>query len=524
MNFLRLPDPLLAVLYEDQEILAVDKPYGINSHTNDSKLGNEDLIHDGLIEIFEKQFSQKLHIVHRLDQTTTGVIIFAKSEDARKRYADFFRNRQVKKTYWFLTAGNRKNDAPFTIDTEIAHKGKDLEAKTNFSLLKRVGHFSLWQANPLTGRNHQIRIHGQVAGLSLLGDAKYEGAQFPFLCLHNHKIEFPNGLVITSTAPPYFDDLKILQNRALAQLFFETDRRMRLFSSRIDQCLRLVHNKELGYTVDRFGKAILLSVYKENWTDTDRDIFVRYSEQMKLPIFVRMMLNRGKDPVAKTDFTIGSEPTEIEWIAREDDIGYEIRSNSGLSFGLFLDQRLQRNWVRQNVEGMTVLNLFSYTCGFSAAAALGGAKSVTSVDTNKNVLNWGRKNFEVNGLSTEAHPFLCRDGLTYLDQCANKGTKFDLIICDPPSFSRGEKGVFKIEQSLEALLTKCMKLMTHNGSVLFSTNYENFYVDDIRRAILKVQKELKIKDLAISSVQSALDFELPEKKPILKSFLIRRAN
>ena len=143
-------------------------------------------------------------------------------------------------------------------------------------------------------------------------------------------------------------------------------------------------------------------------------------------------------------------------------------------------------------------------------------------DTNKNVLNWGRRNFEINQLDTEKHKFLCRDSVAYLEQCLAKDVKFDLIICDPPSFSRGDKGVFKIENSLEILLRNCLSCLNEKGDLLFSTNFENFVVDDIRKAILKVQAELKIKDLEINCVHSALDFELAGKRAILKSFLIRK--
>ena len=84
MNFLRLNDKLLSVLFEDSEIIAIDKAYGINTHTNESKVGNTDFFQDGLIEIFEKNLKIKLYIVHRLDQTTTGVIVFAKSPESAK--------------------------------------------------------------------------------------------------------------------------------------------------------------------------------------------------------------------------------------------------------------------------------------------------------------------------------------------------------------------------------------------------------------------------------------------------------
>ena len=518
MNFLRLNDKLLSVLFENEEILAIDKSYGINAHTNDSKIGNSDFIQDGFIEIYEKNFGNKLHIVHRLDQTTTGVMIFAKSAEAAKKYAAFFFDRLVKKTYLFIT--NAVCDkSEFSINKVIIHKGRELDAETDFKKLKTQAGFTLWQANPHTGRNHQIRIHAKEAGISILGDELYGGANYTFLSLHNQRIEFPDGIVINSKPPVYFEDLAVLKNPTLAHAMFEADRRIRLFAKAApDECFRLVH-KDLGYSIDQFGKYLALSSYSDKWTDSDQKTFLALSEHLQKPMLVRLMPDRGRDPLHKERFHIGGD-IEPVWLAREGAIQYEMRADSGQSYGLFLDQRLQRQWVLANAKGKDVLNLFAYTCGFSAAAALGGASQVTSVDTNKNVLNWGRKNFEVNGIDPAAHRFLLRDSIDYLDQCAKKEIKFDLIICDPPSFSRGEKGVFKIENSLEPLLKKCLACLKPGGDLLFSTNFENFYIDDIRKSILKVKGELGLQ-MQINNILPALDFELAGQKTVLKSFLLR---
>lgn len=524
MNFLRLPDCLLTVLFEDSEIIAVDKPYGINSHTNEAKAGNGDFIQDGLIEIYEKQLGHRLYIVHRLDQTTTGVIIFAKTPEAAKKYAAYFFDRLVKKTYWFVTAAKSAQET-YEIDQTIIHKARDLEAKTLLRRLKKSPTYELWQANPLTGRNHQIRIHAKAAGIPILGDEKYNGATYGFLCLHNHKIEFPNGIILTSVAPPYFENLQLLTDTLLAKALFETDRRKRLFSAGVadTQCFRLMHGKEesSGFTIDQFGQYLTLSSFNEHWTDANLKTFSAFAETVKKSIYVRLMHNRGKDPLNKSQLFIGAGAPEKVWVASESNINYEMRADSGQSFGLFLDQRLQRNWVLNNSKGREVLNLFSYTCGFSVAAALGGAVQVTSVDTNKNVLNWGRKNFEINKLEPTKYKFLLRDSLDFLESCLKKQLKFDLIICDPPSFSRGEKGVFKIETSLETLLRNCLNCLSENGDLLFSTNFENIYIDDIRKIILKLKNELGLKKLEVFNIHPALDFELAGQKPVLKSFLIK---
>ena len=258
MKFLRLPDILLSTLFEDDDIIAIYKPYGLNAHTNDSKLEHSDAVQDGLIEMYEKQRGSRLHIIHRLDQTTTGVMIFGKSAESAKKYAEYFFNRQVKKTYLFVTK-NKSEKKSYLINQQIIHKAKELDAETDLKFIKKSDNFELWQANPHTGRNHQIRIHSQVAGISILGDEKYEGHAFPFLCLHNWRIEFPNGVVILSKPPVYFENLSLLDRAASAVKFFEADRRERLFSQAgRNQCFRLGH-KDSVFTLDQFGETICVS-------------------------------------------------------------------------------------------------------------------------------------------------------------------------------------------------------------------------------------------------------------------------
>jgi 23S rRNA (cytosine1962-C5)-methyltransferase len=531
MNFLTLPDYFLSILFENEDIIAIDKPYGFNAHTNDSKIEHSDFIKDGLIELYEKQLNRKLHIIHRLDQTTTGVMIFGKSTDSAKKYADFFLNRQVKKTYWFIT-GSKSAKLDFLINTPILHKGGELEAQTQLKLLKTDSFYGLWQANPFTGRNHQIRIHAKQAEISILGDVKYGGADFPFLLLHNHRIEFPNDIVIVSQAPEYFYNLALLQDQFLARSFFERDRRLRLFAhSDIEgQCFRLVHsvnyNKEIGFTLDQMGKILVLNWFKERWSEQDRKRFLVLSEKLNKPILVRMLGDRAKIPISQKSIFIipnGVDPAIVlpkAWEAKENSINYELRSDSGQSIGLFTDQRLQRNWVLRNSSGKSVLSLFASTGCYGLAAVVGNAVQVTSVESSKNNLNWAKKNFELNGLEASRFLFYCRDSLSFLEQCINKEVKYDLIVCDVPSFVRREKAYFKIETGLEELLKNCLQCLNTKGELLVSIHYEGFYIDEIRKIILKAQQILPSIQVKINCILPALDFELPNEKANLKSFLI----
>ncbi|MES2803551.1 MAG: pseudouridine synthase [Bdellovibrionota bacterium] len=504
MNFLRLPDILLSVLFEDEDILAIDKPYGFNAHTNDSKIEHSDFIQDGLIEIYEKQWGRKLHIIHRLDQTTTGVMIFGKSVDSAKKYAEYFFNREVKKTYMFVTK-KKSEKKSFTINQQIIHKAKELDAETDLAFVKKSANFELWQANPHTGRNHQIRIHAKAAGISILGDTKYNGHNYAFLCLHNCRIEFPNGIVILSKMPAYFEDLTILDDVVLARAYFEADRRQRLFAKADKgQCFRLSHN-DSDFTIDQFGETIALTWFKERWTEADAKKFSAFAKTLTKELVVQK---------------VHTETKTTTWIAAEGDLQYEIRGDAGQVSGLVLSQRLQRQWILKNSENKSVLNLFSQTATASLAAALGKASQVTVVETSKKYLEWAKKNFELNKLANESFKFLNRDSLTYLEQCKTKGITFDLIICEAPAFFRRERSVFKIENNLEELIKNCLQCLADKGQILFSTSFDALFIDDIRKTIVKVQKDLRIDKLEINCILPSLDYELPDEKIGLKSFLI----
>lgn len=487
MNFLRLFDPLLSILFEDDDILAINKPYGFNAHTNDSKIEHSEFIQDGLIEIYEKNFKRKLHIIHRLDQTTTGVMIFGKSPEAAKKYAEYFFERKVQKTYQFITKtvpSAKPKQTEFKITDVIIHKGKELDAVTDFKFVKKNSEYELWQAEPHTGRNHQIRIHAKSAGISILGDPKYEGAEFQFLCLHNCQIEFPNGLVIKSKPPAYFDDLNLLKDSHQVKIAFDIDRRQRMFSKADkDQCFRLVHSKN---------------------KDKNKDLIIDRLGQVQI---------QQNPNVEQTDIP-------STWIAYENKIKFELHTDLKNNSGLFTNQRLQRNWVLENSAGKSVLNLFSHTGGYSVCAAIGKASSVTSVDLNKNSLNWSRKNFEINGVDQEPHKFLLRDSLTYIQQCLSKNIKFDLITCDAPTFYRREKGIFKIEDQIGSLIECCLLCLNINGNILFSTTADDLYIDEIKSVILSALTKSKLQTMKISCILPSLDFELPDEKPYLKSFLI----
>jgi 23S rRNA (cytosine1962-C5)-methyltransferase len=223
--------------------------------------------------------------------------------------------------------------------------------------------------------------------------------------------------------------------------------------------------------VERFGHDILISFKRvlirerliqelKEWAD---DIPFKFER-----IFARFVPRKSeqRDPPR----LICGNPTEnLQTIATERRLKFGIDFGAGFSVGLFPDQRENRSFVRQ-LAPKSLLNCFAYTCSFSVSAANVGATTL-NIDLSKKSLARGRENFSLNSLSTIAHRFIADDVMAVLPGLARKGEKFDVVILDPPTFSRSPGGkTFHVENDFEKLLVDSLELTARNGHVLVSTN------------------------------------------------------
>ena len=173
----------------------------------------------------------------------------------------------------------------------------------------------------------------------------------------------------------------------------------------------------------------------------------------------------------------GEEPGEIT--VGEAGVKYLVEPAGGYSSGLFLDQRLNRQWVRELAPRRT-LNLFAYTGSFTVCAALGGGETC-SVDASKRTLAKARENLRGNDVDpAEGHRFLADDAMKVVPRLVKRGEKFDLIVLDPPTFGRADGRVFRIEKDLPTLITECFGLLEPGGQMLVSSNYAEWEAWDLR--------------------------------------------
>ncbi len=171
------------------------------------------------------------------------------------------------------------------------------------------------------------------------------------------------------------------------------------------------------------------------------------------------------------------------FVVRESGLRFEINFNTGYSPGLFLDQRINRQKLSAIAGCKTVLNTFAYTCSFGVAAATAGASTV-NVDLSRRYLDWGKRNYELNKVAIDAHDFIYGDVFEWLGRFQRRGTKFDVIVLDPPTFSRDRKSsVFRIEDHYGALAELALSCLNHDGLLFCSTNYRAMAFDEFLRTL-----------------------------------------
>ena len=232
----------MKILYRDEHILVVDKPAGLP------------VLPDGweqdapyLVKMLEEEFGNpstlpsvaghRIYIVHRLDKTTSGVMVFARDAETHRALNMQFEKHEVEKTYHAIVEGNPKWDekvTKFPLRADVGRKHRTAvddkngkPSETRFRIIKRYqarpeqgrGEAALVEAKPMTGRTHQIRVHAYALGHPLLGDILYGATETHLIArpaLHAHSLTFTHPgtneqVTFTAERPEDFDrTLKLL--------------------------------------------------------------------------------------------------------------------------------------------------------------------------------------------------------------------------------------------------------------------------------------------------------------------------
>jgi len=237
---------------------------------------------------------------------------------------------------------------------------------------------------------------------------------------------------------------------------------------------------ELPVTVDLYGPAIVVNDYRyqdadgargggDDWLHQVRDAAAEAVGATEAFVKQRERLtHRDGQQYEKIE-----APPELRTV-REGGHAFKVNLSGYVDTGLFLDHRITRGKVAAEAGG-TMLNLFAYTGSFSVYAAAAG-KQTTTVDLSNTYLEWARENLALNGLTGE---IIHADVREFLAEAKRAGRTWDVIICDPPTFSNSKRMdyVWDVQRDHAALLDDVIDVWSGAGAVWFSTNKKKFGLD-----------------------------------------------
>jgi 23S rRNA (cytosine1962-C5)-methyltransferase len=472
-------------VHEDDDLLVVCKPPGWNTHAPSAHAGEG--IYDWL-KHREPRWA-RLAIVHRLDKDTSGLLVFGKTVEANRSLTAQFTAREVHKRYTLATDRPVARDE-FTAVSAVVRAGDRYvtrpasgagdRAETRFRVLRREDGRTWVEAQPVTGRTHQIRVHAAAEGLPILGDPLYGGAAASRLHLHAAALEFRHprtGESVRLESPAEFN------SPAAREL------RNAIIDRKLTTAYRAVHGAadgQRGRHRDRLGEWQLFEGEAAPPVEEASSLLgsTEGPPDVRGVYFKRLLRQVRKTPVAQASpQLVAGAPAPGRFTVTENGVTFELGFTEGYSTGLFLDQRdnrrrLLHGHVAANfplyggaaMPAPEVLNCFAYTCGFSVCAALGGARA-TSLDLSRKYLDWGRRNFALNGLDPAAHDFIYGDVFDWLRRLAKRDRSFDVILLDPPTFSRSPgRGDFRAEADYGRLVSLALPLLRPRGVLLASAN------------------------------------------------------
>ena len=469
------------VVSDDGHLLVIDKPVGVSSQAADPERP------DDIVTRLRAHLSGAYLGTHqRLDRDTSGVLVYARRKEENAKLAAQFEGRKVKKTYLACVAGWPKGRAHATLrDTLVQDKGGTMSvargrapggkpAVTHVKVRAQKGDRALLELELETGRTHQARVQLAHAGSPIAGDPMYGGAAAPRLMLHAAAIALVHpatGRPVRFEAPvpaelqawidrgdpgeSVYDDGPALA-RALGRALEKRWGLGRTEGPRATTAFRLVNEEGDGLprlAVDVYDAWLVAQLYDEGpegtWADRarrDRVLDALHAlgfdgVYLKVrPRQANVLVDTRREELAPAQAVRGSSaPAEIE--VREEGVPLLVRLGDGLSTGVFLDQRNNRRRVREMAAGKSLANLFSYTCAFTVAAAVGGAKRTVSVDASAAALERGRANLVHAGLLEKGeHAFAAADAMSWLARTARKGESFDLVVLESAELLVDQEG------------------------------------------------------------------------------------
>jgi 23S rRNA (cytosine1962-C5)-methyltransferase len=248
-----------------------------------------------------------------------------------------------------------------------------------------------------------------------------------------------------------------------------------------------------GVTVDRYGDFVVvqwLSAGALGWRDELYDA-IEAALKPRGIYEQRRLRPLGGQAVAEPAVRARGDEAPLELVvesrlggdAEAEPCKFGVDVTAPLGVGLFPDMRLGWAAVAARAADRRVLNLFSYTGAFSVHAAKAGAREVVAIDLAAKAHARARRNYELSGLDPARLEAISGDTTKSVEKLASRGRRFDIVICDPPTFSHGPAGQFSVARDLGPLAATCLSVLEPGGLLVFATNSTKVSAPDFDRAL-----------------------------------------
>jgi 23S rRNA (cytosine1962-C5)-methyltransferase len=241
-----------------------------------------------------------------------------------------------------------------------------------------------------------------------------------------------------------------------------------------------------GVSVDRYGDFVVVQWFSAGALPWRDELLQALEATRPRGIYEQRRLRplAGQGPPEPATRVLGEE-APVEVIVDEADCRFAVDVSAPLGVGFFPDLRAGREAVVRRASGRRLLNLFSYTGAFSVRAAKAGASEVVAVDTAAKAHARARRNYELSGLDPTKMEQVTADALKSLERFADRGRRFDIVVCDPPTFSHGPKPgtTFSVTADLANLAAACLSVLEPGGLLAFSSNSTKLTAMELDRAL-----------------------------------------
>lgn len=269
------------------------------------------------------------------------------------------------------------------------------------------------------------------------------------------------------------------------------------------EMFRLFHGRGFCYpeyqhiNIDWLAPVVLIILYKEE----DQQWLAQLSAFLLTELTAKgfkvqsiQVQFRCRD-LAPTQVLYGEELNDYS--ACENGLAYKISLGKNQNYGIFLDMKNGRSWLRENSKNKRVLNLFSYTCAFSAAAIAGGAEQVVNLDMSKAALAVGRDNHRLNEHDLSKVKYLGHDLFKSWGKVTRLGP-YDIVIADPPSL---QKGSVNIKRDYPKIMRRLPELLNTGGQALLCLNSPDLDFQFIYDALAEHCPQAKVIDTIIPPIE-----------------------